>query len=192
MVQTTLQYLARHKLYETEKPYSATFEVEEHDDVKRTNYVLSPCPVSVIPVQPSDNFDLDTHGFCIIKAKTKLQVEDALNKPDFVEQTYLDEIEAILHKNFPEYSRLEGMEFVVRSHESRVVTPAKETHRSESATINFHQTLWRLSPTSNLHLYYIAIIQPMVQYCSSGHHFRARRITSWMPNLTSLSQSHIQ
>jgi hypothetical protein len=34
MISTTLQYLARDKLYETEKPYSADFEVEEHNGAK--------------------------------------------------------------------------------------------------------------------------------------------------------------
>jgi hypothetical protein len=112
MINTTLQYLARDKLYETEKPYSAEFEVEEHNGVKKTNYILSAQPVAIHAIQPSDKFSLDTNGFCIINAKTSLQLQDALTRPDAVESAYLNEIEAILCERFPEYSRLEPMEFV--------------------------------------------------------------------------------
>jgi hypothetical protein len=113
MVSTTLQYLARNELYDTEKPYSADFEIEEHGGIKRSNYLLSTEPVSVNAIGPLDKFDLDTHGFCTINAKTNLSVHDALTQPEAVEAAYFDEIEVILHKRFPEYSRLEGMEFVV-------------------------------------------------------------------------------
>jgi hypothetical protein len=113
MVSTNLQYLARNKLYDTEKPYSADFEIEEQDGIRKSNYIISTEPVFVNAIQPSDNFDLNTHGFCIIKAKTNLRVDDALTQPEAVETAYFDEIEAIIHEHFPEYSRLEGMEFVV-------------------------------------------------------------------------------
>jgi hypothetical protein len=110
MVNTTLQYLARNRLYETEKPYSADFEIEEHNGAKKTNYILATQPMTVNAIQPSDKFDLDTHGFCIINAKLNLQVQDALTKPKAVESAYLNEIEAIFHDHFLEYRRLEGME----------------------------------------------------------------------------------
>lgn len=111
MIRTTLQYLARNELYDTEKPYSADFEINGN---KQSNYILATERVSVKAIMPRDNFDLDTHGFCIIDAKTKLSVHDALTQPDAVETSYFDEIEVILQERFPEYSRLEGMEFVVR------------------------------------------------------------------------------
>lgn len=113
MVNTTIQYLARNELYDTEKPYSAEFEIEEYGDVKRSNYIQSTEQVLVQAIGPDDNFCLDTHGFCTINAETHLNVDDALTRPQVVETAYFDEIKAILHERLPEYSRLEAMEFVV-------------------------------------------------------------------------------
>jgi len=119
MVSTTIQYLAREKLYESEKPYSAEFEIEEQDCTKKTNYILSTQPVTVYEIQLPNRFNLDVHGFCTLKSGTKLRVQDALTQPEAVESAYMDEIKAILHKHFPEYRRLEGMEFVVRKRDER-------------------------------------------------------------------------
>jgi hypothetical protein len=112
MVNTTIQYLACDKLYETEKPYLADFEVEEHNGAKKTNYILFAQPVTVHAIQPSDKFDLNINGFCVINAKINLEAQDALTKPEAIESAYLKEIEAILYERFPEYGRLEPMEFV--------------------------------------------------------------------------------
>ena len=115
MVETTLKYIARDKLYEAEKPYSVEFEIDKHvsADAKQTNHILVSQPVAVTAIEASDNFTLDTHGFCVINARTSLQVDDALMRPENVEVLYLDEIKDILQDYFPEYRRLEGMEFVV-------------------------------------------------------------------------------
>lgn len=115
MISTTVQYLARDELYDIEKPYSADFEIEERKNIKRSNYILSTEPVSIHAIGSSDHFHLDTHGFCTINAKTSLSAHDALTQPEAAETAYFDEIEAILHDRFPEYSRFEGIEFVVRS-----------------------------------------------------------------------------
>ncbi len=128
MINTTLQYLARDKLYETEKPYSADFEVEEQNGSKKTNYILSTQPVTVHAIQPSDKFELDTNGFCVINAKTNLDVQDALDKSETVELAYLNEIKAILHKHFPEYSRLEPMEFVASFHLAAFLSVSMISH----------------------------------------------------------------
>ncbi|KAL8861045.1 MAG: hypothetical protein Q9178_002558 [Gyalolechia marmorata] len=119
MISTTIQYLARDELYDIEKPYSADFEIEERKSIKRSNYILSTEPVSIHAIGSSDHFHLDTHGFCTINAKTSLSVHDALSQPEAVETAYFDEIEAILHDRFPEYSRFEGIEFVVRKRDDR-------------------------------------------------------------------------
>lgn len=131
MIETTLAYLARDILYETEKPYLAEFVVEEREDVKKTNYVLSEEPMTIHAIGPSDNFDLDTSGFCVINETINLQAEDALTKPEVVEPTYLKELEAILSKRFPEYRRLEPVEFVVRKRDERFPsnTPAIVSHQ---------------------------------------------------------------
>ena len=137
MINTTIQYLARDELYDTEKPYSADFEIEGNSNNKASNYVLSTESVSIHAMERLNEFDLDTHGFCTINAKTNLSVHDALTQPGAVEAAYFDEIEAILHHRFPEYSRFEGLDFVVRAlvgHRKCAMMlntrPGQETRRS--------------------------------------------------------------
>ncbi|KAF2259242.1 putative CmcJ-like methyltransferase [Lojkania enalia] len=125
MVQTTLQYLARDKLYKTEKPYSAEFEVDESDSVRKTNYILETQPVTVQAIKSSDNFDLDTNGFCVINERTNLNIQQALTDPESVELAYFEEIEAILSRHFPEYRRLEPIELVIRKRDERF--PSEDT-----------------------------------------------------------------
>ena len=117
-IDTTVQYLARNKLYETEKPYAADFEVNEEAGAQKTNHIFSTQRVWINTIEAPDDFDINTHGFCVIKAKTDLKPEDALKKPEEVEAAYLNEVKAILHKRFPEYSRLEGIDFVVSARAS--------------------------------------------------------------------------
>jgi hypothetical protein len=114
-VKTTIQYLARDKIYETEKPYSTDFEIEERPGVRKTNYILTSQPVTVTTIDDANRFSLDQHGFCVIRHKTCLTVENALQRPCTMELDYVEELEAILQKNFPEYTRFEAMEFVVGS-----------------------------------------------------------------------------
>lgn len=119
-VETTMQYLTRCELYKTEKPYSTDFEVDDRlPIVQKSNYCLSETPVSVKAIKDCNEFSLDIHGFSVVKAQVKLLAEDALQRPREVEGSYFAEIEAILHEKFPEYTRFEGMEFVVRKRDER-------------------------------------------------------------------------
>lgn len=119
-VSTTIQYLARSSLYKTEKPFSTDFEVDdEFPGALKANYSLSSQSVSVTPIQDDDAFNMDVHGFCVIKAATNLTRYDALNWPRDVEDAYFQELEAILHQTFPQYTRFEAFEFVVRRRDER-------------------------------------------------------------------------
>jgi hypothetical protein len=113
MVTTTLRYLARDELWEREKPYAADFQIDKSLSHKPTNYITSDQPMSVTAIKLEDRFELDTHGFCTIKAKTSLKAEDALTQSEEVQSVYFSEIEAVLCRHFPEYIRWEPMEFVV-------------------------------------------------------------------------------
>ncbi|KAI1144799.1 putative CmcJ-like methyltransferase [Nemania diffusa] len=119
MVLTSLKYLARDKLYEVEKPYSAEFEVEDDDGARKSNYVIIEKSLEVQPIERWHKFDLDTNGFCTITAETSLSATDALNEPESVETDYLAQLKVILAQHFPEYSRLEAFEFVVRQRDER-------------------------------------------------------------------------
>lgn len=114
MVAATLRYLARDEIFESEKPYFAEFNVKESDGVKKTNYVFTSESVTIQAIKPSDNFDLDHNGFCVITAKTSLDAADALRDAEAVEESYLLELVDILSRHFPEYKRIEPIQFSVR------------------------------------------------------------------------------
>lgn len=111
----TIQYLARQKLYDTEKPYSAEFEIPEEEGRKRTNYVLSAEQVDVETIQSCNDHTLDANGFCILKVERTLVRYDALSDLQDAESEYIDELTAILRQKFPYYVRLEAIECVVSS-----------------------------------------------------------------------------
>jgi hypothetical protein len=121
MVQTALLYLAPNDLYKTEKPYTASFEVGNIPGAKKSNIITETREVEIAPVQDRSRFQLDVNGFCVLKEKTSLTMEDALAKTDEVELRYQAELEAILHRHFPEYTRFEAVDFVVRRSPSAVL-----------------------------------------------------------------------
>lgn len=119
MVETTLLYLARDKLYDVEKPFSAEFTIEEAEGVQKTNYILSEVPVTIQAISPSatgvhssNRFRLDVNGFCVFEDTTHLDVKAALERSGAAEAEYLEELKVILRKRFPEYTRVEALEFV--------------------------------------------------------------------------------
>lgn len=113
MLKTKVRYLARDELYGAEKPYSADFVVDERNGAKRSNIITTDCEVQVMPVTSRDGFDMNINGFCILNEDTSLTLENALDRPEEAELEYQAELEQILHKHFPEYTRLEGLDFVV-------------------------------------------------------------------------------
>ena len=113
MLKTTVRYLARDDLYNAEKPYSADFCVDERNGAKRANIITTDRDVQVMPVTNRDDFDINVNGFCILNEDTNLTLEDALDRPEEAELEYQAELERVLHKHFPEYTRLEGLDFVV-------------------------------------------------------------------------------
>jgi hypothetical protein len=186
MVNAIVQYLARDKLYETEKPYSAEFEIDDQSgDVKKTNYFISPQSVTINEIGPSDTFGLDIHGFRILKAKTELRVEVALASPQTVEAAYLEEIKSLLQNHFPEYRRLEGMEFVVSVDLLNIapIIALRDTLRLENAMSDFPQRSWPLSRMSSLRVLHTATSQLMARCYSSKRHFQAKRNFTNLLNL---------
>jgi hypothetical protein len=110
---TIMPYIERNELYDREKLYAADFEVDVGQ--KATNHIFAQTPVLIHDIVSFQDFDLDTHGFCVLKEETTLKAEDALDRPQEVEASYCSEIEILLHKHFPEYSRIESMDFIVRT-----------------------------------------------------------------------------
>ena len=109
-----MQYLARNKLYHTKKPYSAEFKNKEYSKYKIFNYILSIETVYIYMLKLLNNYNLNIYGFYIIKVKINLNVYNTLIYPEAVKKVYFNKIGAIFRARFPEYSRLEGIEFIVR------------------------------------------------------------------------------
>jgi hypothetical protein len=143
MIKTSLQYLARDKIYDTEKPYRVEFDIEEEGNVKSTNHKFATEPVVIHAIQASDRFELDKHGFCVLNEKTELDVHAALTTPDLVETAYIKMIEAIIYRKFPEYTRIEPLEFVVRRIVFDIIMyNSRDRHcRSGNAMSDSHQIL---------------------------------------------------
>ncbi|KAK3379094.1 putative CmcJ-like methyltransferase [Lasiosphaeria ovina] len=114
---TTIQYISRDPLYQVEKAYSADF-VPDNGETP-LNHIFDLQPIHVKDIVSPQEFELDVHGFCLLKAKTMLSAEDALTNQSSVEMDYINEIEALLYLKFPEYKRIEAMNFIVRNRDAR-------------------------------------------------------------------------
>jgi len=76
MLQTSMNFLSRDDLYQTEKPYLCLFETPE--DFPKSNIRLSKCKdLRIEDIRVCDfAFSLDTHGFAIMPLKSKLSYAD--------------------------------------------------------------------------------------------------------------------
>lgn len=109
---TTFPYLARDALYQKEKPFTTDF-LPEANHVVLTNHIFDFMDLVVRDARPQrESFSLEKQGFCFLKASTNLSSDNAGDQ-DFVEKTYFNEIEALLHDKFPEYTRLECLDYQV-------------------------------------------------------------------------------
>ncbi|KAI1359611.1 putative CmcJ-like methyltransferase [Xylaria arbuscula] len=138
MLQTTVRYLDRDDLYRVEKPYSADFAVDEQNGAKKSNIITTDRHVEVAPVASRGEFNININGFCILKENTTLTLEDALERPEEAELKYQAELEKILHKNFPECTRFEGLDFVVRRRHPNYPSEKEETVKYEQPATVAH------------------------------------------------------
>lgn len=53
------------------------------------------------------------HGFCVVYGKTDLDPDKVYNDKAAVQGGYWRELEAILHQEFPQYSRIECFDLMV-------------------------------------------------------------------------------
>jgi len=114
-VNTYLPYLSRDEVYNKEKPFGADFPIDHFQNSKIANHIFEKVPVVIKDARQKKSFDLNTNGFCFLEEKTSLTAEQAANTTTAAVASYLQEIERILYKNFPEYSRIEIMDFQVNN-----------------------------------------------------------------------------
>lgn len=112
-METRVRYLARSPIFETEKAFSTDFPVDHVKGARRTNHEAEDRLVTVAAIENSSHWKLDVHGFCLLHADTHLDPNDVYTKKKQVQDAYWYEIEAILHKNFPRYSRIESFDLTV-------------------------------------------------------------------------------
>ncbi len=74
-METRIKYMARSPIHQTEKAFSTDFPVDHVEGARSTNLVADDRPVTVHPIQDPEHWDLDTHGFCIIKAEVHLDLD---------------------------------------------------------------------------------------------------------------------
>lgn len=114
-VHANIPYLARDNLFSTEKPFGADFLVDHMKGSQIANHILEKSSVTIHDIRYARKPTLEANGFCFLKAITKLKAEDATDEENIATKQYLQDVQRILYENFPEYCRVEVMDFQVRS-----------------------------------------------------------------------------
>ncbi|KAI4287470.1 MAG: hypothetical protein L6R35_003276, partial [Caloplaca aegaea] len=111
---TSIPYLARSPVYEREKPYQMDHTVHRPDGIGFANHELERHPITVLDIRNRQKPSIERNGFCIVKANTTLSADQASNARTPAMSKYLDEIERLLYREFPEYSRIEVLDWGIR------------------------------------------------------------------------------
>jgi len=113
-VSSYMTFLSRNELYQTEKPYTTDFPVNDIEGAKMTNHIFDTHPITFHDARiAKEPFALDRNGFCYIKAKTSLHAEDATSERTELMEQYTQEIADILRDKFPQYQEIKSMDFQV-------------------------------------------------------------------------------
>lgn len=113
-VNSHMTFLARNELYQTEKPYTTDFPVDEIEGAKMTNQIFDTQPVLFHDARVAkEPLTLDQNGFCFVKAKTSLQAEEATPEKTELMEQYLQEVADILRDKFPQYKEVKSLDFQV-------------------------------------------------------------------------------
>ena len=111
-VKATLPYLAKIGLYKEQKPFATDF-IPSISDVSLTNHAFEFLDLVVTDARPTrDSYTLDEEGFCFLTAPT-LVTSSVVDDKAWMEENYYSEVESVLHDAFPEYSRLECLDYQV-------------------------------------------------------------------------------
>ncbi|KAH6988112.1 hypothetical protein BKA56DRAFT_630060 [Ilyonectria sp. MPI-CAGE-AT-0026] len=114
-VNSHMTFLARNKLYQTEKPYTTDFPVDDIEGAKMTNQIFDTQPVLFHDARVAkEPLTLDQNGFCFAKAKTSLKAEEATPEKTELMEQYLQEVADILQDKFPQYKEVKSLDFQVR------------------------------------------------------------------------------
>lgn len=127
---TSIPYLARNELYKREKPYQIDHSVARPEGADYTNHEFDRRSVTVEDLRHCLKPTIKKNGFCILNAKTTLSADHATNERTPAMTKYLDEVEKLLYKEFPEYSRIEVLDWGVGfTFQSSLMQKLSDQHR---------------------------------------------------------------
>ncbi|KAJ6010020.1 hypothetical protein N7522_005036 [Penicillium canescens] len=115
---TTIAYLARDKIFGKEKAFDTDFPVSHVPGARRTNHTTEEKWVKVHEITEPHDWDLNTHGFCVVRAETHLNPQDIWTRKKEIQKSYWVQIERLLEERFPEYSRIESYDLTIRSRDT--------------------------------------------------------------------------
>lgn len=116
-MEAVIRFVANSAVLSQEKAFSTDFSVDHVPGAKRTNQEPDDRSLSVSPIDRSEfaKWDLDTHGFCVLRADNKIDRELAFTDKARVKDEYWARIEGIIHAAFPRYSRVEAFDLTAGS-----------------------------------------------------------------------------
>jgi hypothetical protein len=112
-VTSKIYYLARDPRFETEKPFKCLGPIDAVPGAVQTNQVVDAHIVNVHDVRHDPDFGLDTTGWTFMKHKADW-LPHVFDSNTVIEQSYYPEIEQLLKRNFPRYSRILFLDHSVR------------------------------------------------------------------------------
>ncbi|KAK5459366.1 hypothetical protein LTS15_003494 [Exophiala xenobiotica] len=133
-VTTKMTHLARDPLYLKQKPYGVDFAT----DTPTTNHVFEDVEVTIRDARSiKSGFSLDENGFCFLDHSTSAIFDSLKTDPSKVED-YYKEIETLIKFAFPEYSRFDIIDHLLRRRdlgypgnvtaETKIAQPARLPH----------------------------------------------------------------
>ena len=81
---TYMRYTARSPVLKVEKAFNIDFPVDHVEEARRTNIEADIKRVTVNPVTDPHHWKLDTHGFCILHAKSHLDLHEVFARRERV------------------------------------------------------------------------------------------------------------
>ncbi|KAI0171075.1 putative CmcJ-like methyltransferase [Pestalotiopsis sp. NC0098] len=113
-METSIHYIAKTPNLEKEKAFSTDYPVDHVKGARRKNIEPDHRRVIVAPIKDTKEWKLDVHGFCFLQGAAEIDPEKAYTDKKAVQDAYFQEIETILHDNFPRYTRIECFDLTVR------------------------------------------------------------------------------
>lgn len=114
-METFIHYTTKIPNLEHEKAFSTDFPVDHVKGARRRNTEPDNRLVTVLPITDPEHWKLDKHGFCVLQGHAHVDPNKIYDDKAAVQGEYWRELEAILHREFPQYSRIECFDLTVRS-----------------------------------------------------------------------------